>query len=211
MVKKIQLALDRMTKKECFYYIEETKEFIDYIEIGTGVIKEYGMDIVREIREAYPNMSILADMKTCDAGKSETEQAINSGANISTVMAFSNQITIKETLNVAKVLDGEILIDLLGVNSKERVDSIYELGARNFCVHIGKDMQNNGNKLFKGMFDLVNDLKVVTLFAAGGINESNVRYLKGLPINTFIVGSGIVSVDNPKWAAKNIKRIISNF
>ncbi|MEC5424538.1 orotidine 5'-phosphate decarboxylase [Virgibacillus sp. C22-A2] len=211
MVKKIQLALDRMTKKECIYYIDETKDFIDYIEIGTGVIKEYGMNIVKEIRETYPSIKIIADMKTCDAGKSETEQAINSGANISTVMGFSNINTIKETLDAANTLGGEMLIDLLGISSKEQVTSIYDIGARKFCMHIGKDMQSKGEQLFTSMFDLVDDLTDVTVFAAGGINEVNIKNLKGLPIDTFIVGSGIASADNPRKAAENIKKIVSEF
>lgn len=40
---KIQLALDRLTKQQCFSILEETADHIDWIEIGTGVIKEYGM------------------------------------------------------------------------------------------------------------------------------------------------------------------------
>src|SRR5690625_7760564 len=75
MYMKLQLALDRLTEKECLSVLEETKESIDIIEVGTGVIKEYGMSIVRTIRELYPDRLIVADMKTCDAGKHEALQA----------------------------------------------------------------------------------------------------------------------------------------
>src|SRR5699024_12053383 len=99
---KIQLALDRLSKKECFSIINETFDYIDWIEIGTSVIKEYGMEIVREIRKAYPNKTIVADMKICDAGGYEAEQVFNAGADITTVMGFSSNLTIVDTLKVAE-------------------------------------------------------------------------------------------------------------
>src|SRR5690625_6769080 len=61
---KLQLALDRMTREECLHILDETKDSIDIIEVGTGVIKEYGMTIVRELRNLYPEKQLLADMKT---------------------------------------------------------------------------------------------------------------------------------------------------
>ena len=47
----IQVALDRLTREECFQILEKTGPYVDWIEVGTGVIKEYGMAIVRDIRE----------------------------------------------------------------------------------------------------------------------------------------------------------------
>lgn len=72
---KLQLALDRLTETECFDIAEQTRRSLDIVEIGTGVIKEYGMAIVRKMRERFPEKWILADMKTCDAGKHEAKQA----------------------------------------------------------------------------------------------------------------------------------------
>src|SRR5690554_1504548 len=99
---KLQLALDRLTRDECFQILKDVEMYVDWIEVGTGVIKEYGMAIVREIKQAYPNHILVADVKTCDAGKHEAKQAFDAGADIMTVMAFSANETIKGTLAVAK-------------------------------------------------------------------------------------------------------------
>ncbi|PWW20535.1 orotidine 5'-phosphate decarboxylase/HUMPS family protein [Cytobacillus oceanisediminis] len=108
---KIQLALDRLTEEECFQLVDETYENIDWIEVGTGVIKEYGMNIVRKMKIAYPVKTIVADMKTCDAGKHEAEQALNAGADIITVMAFSDNSTIIEALKATKNHHKKVKID----------------------------------------------------------------------------------------------------
>jgi 3-hexulose-6-phosphate synthase len=90
---------------------------------------------------AYPVKSTVADMKTWDAGKHEAEQALNAGANIITVMAFSDNSTIIEALKAAKNHHKKVMIDLLGVKDSERVKEIYHLGGELFCLHIGKDIQ----------------------------------------------------------------------
>ena len=46
----IQIALDRMTEKEAFSILDMVAEEIDVIEIGTGVIKQYGMSIVKKVK-----------------------------------------------------------------------------------------------------------------------------------------------------------------
>ncbi|MEW9671811.1 orotidine 5'-phosphate decarboxylase / HUMPS family protein [Ammoniphilus sp. 3BR4] len=98
---KLQLALDRLCWEQCFQVVQQVEDDIDWIEIGTGVIKEYGMAIVRKMKEQYPQKVIVADMKTCDAGKHEAQQAFDAGADITTVMAFSADRTIADTLEVA--------------------------------------------------------------------------------------------------------------
>src|SRR5690625_1046731 len=112
---KIQLALDRLTKDECFQILNETIDYIDLIEVGTGVIKEYGMAIIKKIKSAYPDKKLVADMKTCDAGASETTQAFEAGADITTVMAFSSDEMIVDCLDVVNLYNKEVIIYILSV------------------------------------------------------------------------------------------------
>lgn len=201
---KIQLALDRLTKEQCFSILEETAENIDWIEIGTGVIKEYGMAIVREISQAYPHKTIVADMKTCDAGRHEAKQAFEAGADIITVMAFSHNKTIEETLVVAQQFGKRVMIDLLGVDSKERTEELRGLGVDLFCLHIGKDMQQKGALADSSLYRLVEGLEDVEVAIAGGISENTIRLFEG--IDVAIVGSAITGSSNPREASKRISR-----
>lgn len=204
---KIQLALDRLTSEECFRIVDSTLKSIDWIEIGTGVIKEYGMSIVREMRKKYPNKVILADMKTCDAGKHEAIQAFEAGADIITVMAFSSNQTIRETLLTAERFNKRVMIDLLGIDSKKRVEEIIELGANLLCLHKGKDMQENGDIASSELFRLVDGISGIELAIAGGINAETAKTFKDSPIDILIVGSAITASHRPDLSSKEIQEI----
>ncbi|WP_174729064.1 3-hexulose-6-phosphate synthase [Mesobacillus harenae] len=205
---KIQLALDRLTEEACFHIVEETVDQIDWIEIGTGVIKEYGMEIVRKLKKKYPEKTIVADMKTCDAGKHEAIQAFEAGADIITVMGFSYNGTVTETLKAARDYNKKIMIDLLGITEKERVEELHKLGVDLFCLHVGKDMQKEGGLADPSLYQLVEGLEGIQVAIAGGISEQTIGALKETPVDIAIVGSAITASSNPKTASQKIKELI---
>ncbi|MFD1173511.1 3-hexulose-6-phosphate synthase [Oceanobacillus picturae] len=203
---KLQLALDRLSREECFRILEETKESVDIIEVGTGVIKEYGMEIVRQVRARYPDKTIVADMKTCDAGKHEAKQAFEAGADITTVMAFSGDLTIADTLRVAKEHGSRIMTDLLEVDKAERVEELVGLGVDLVSLHVGKDKQQEGS-FDTSLFALVKDHDI-EVTVAGGINaETLPDIIEGKP-DTVIVGSAITKAENPREAADQLKELL---
>lgn len=202
---KIQLALDRLTKEECFQLMDKMVNYIDIVEIGTGVIKEYGMDIIRETQAKYPQLSLLADMKTCDAGESEAIQAFSSGADIMTVMAFSDNQTIIETLLIARKYKKQVMIDLLGIESKKRVEELASLGCNLFCLHIGKDKQKQSEHNFEELFYLTDGIHGFNLAVAGGIDAASIHSLKKHIIDIVIIGSAVTLNQNPKLAIQEIR------
>ncbi|MEZ0480810.1 3-hexulose-6-phosphate synthase [Planococcus sp. SSTMD024] len=205
---KLQLALDRLSKEECFLMVEETFPYIDWIEIGTGVIKEYGMDIVREMKLRYPDIVLVADMKTCDAGQFEALQAFGAGADIMTVMAFSHDKTIQDALSVAAEHNGQIMIDMLQVEGSGRLEELESLGATLFALHIGKDGQAAG-KHTDFQIELRQSTNPELKFAlAGGITASSIPTLKGAGLDVLIIGSAITASDNPGKAAKKIRNLM---
>ena len=208
MTMKLQLALDRLTQEKCFALIQETAEVVDIVEIGTGVIKEYGMAIVRDIHKQFPDKSLFVDMKTCDAGRHEAYQAFEAGASYVTAMAFAADQTIQDMLLVAKEFEGEIVIDLLNCSDPARVRALYELGARHFCLHIGKDMQSKGDTSVLTHINLVSGLDSVTIYIAGGINLERAHYLDATRIDVAIVGSGITANNTPGIEAQAIRSVL---
>ncbi|MFJ7969835.1 3-hexulose-6-phosphate synthase [Psychrobacillus sp. NPDC096389] len=208
---KIQLALDRMTIEDCINLVDKTKDYINWIEIGTGVIKEYGMTAVRKMRERFPEKTIVADMKTCDAGRHESLQAFNSGANVTTVMGFSPNATIKQCLEVATEQNGEVMIDLLGIENAERVREIHSLGARLFCLHVGKDMQQDGVLATSSLLKLVEGLDNIQIAVAGGVNDVIMPSLIKAGVEVIIVGSFITGSTNPKISSTLLSNIIDEY
>lgn len=210
-MRKIQLALDRMTIEDCINLVEQTKEFIDWVEIGTGVIKEYGMKAVSEMRSRFPEVPIVADMKTCDAGKHECVLAFESGANVTTVMGFSPDATIKQCLEVASSYNGLVMIDLLGVENAQRVKQIYSLGARLFCLHFGKDMQQEGGLATVSLLKLVDGLEDTSIAVAGGVNLTVAPSLIKAGVHILIVGSFVTNSDKPIESAQLMKEVVVQY
>jgi len=200
----LQLALDRLTKEQCMQVLAETHEHIDWIEIGTGIIKEYGMAIIREVKASYPSKLIVADMKTCDAGKYEAIQAFEAGADITTVMAFSANQTISDTIEIANQFDKQIMIDLLGITDENRMTELKELGVNLVSLHFGKDMQQEG-EFQTDLFQLIKNHPNFEVAVAGGITLQSLPDLLAQQPDTIIVGSGITQAENRSEAAKLMK------
>ncbi|MGP4076258.1 3-hexulose-6-phosphate synthase [Halobacillus sp. K22] len=206
----LQIALDRLTEEECMHLIQETYESTDWIEVGTGVIKEYGMSILRRIRKEYPEKVIVADMKTCDAGKHEAAQAFDAGADITTVMAFAADQTIQDMLQVAEDRNKRIMVDLLGITDQERLKQLAAMGVGLVSLHFGKDMQQSG-EMSDDLFSLVKDLPSLEVAVAGGINLPSLPTILAHEPDTLIIGSGITKQPDPKETASLLKGEIDKY
>ncbi|SDC16746.1 3-hexulose-6-phosphate synthase [Paenibacillus sp. UNCCL117] len=204
---KLQLALDRLTRQQCVEIVEEVKDLIDIIEIGTGVIKQYGVGLISDMKERYGDKLILADMKTCDAGRHETIQALSAGADISTVMAFSDAKTIKDALEAAGSMDKQVMVDLLGIEDTNAIARLYDLGARLFSVHIGKDMQEHQGAGLKAaeIISFLHTLHGVEFAYAGGINADSIGQVVAYKPDIVIVGSAITGAVHRREAAHTIR------
>jgi len=68
----MQVALDFVDLERAVEVCREAVEGgVDWIEVGTPLIKSEGLNAVRAMRQAFPNHKIIADMKTIDAGRTE--------------------------------------------------------------------------------------------------------------------------------------------
>ncbi|PYZ95992.1 Fe-S cluster assembly protein HesB [Alteribacter lacisalsi] len=207
---KIQLALDRLTREECYTILEQTESHIDWIEVGTGVIKEYGMAIVREIKEKYPYKTLVADMKTCDAGRHEALQAFEAGADITTVMAFSADQTIADVLEVARNNEKRVMIDLLGVTDSHRMADLEELGVDLVSLHFGKDMQKK-EAMKLDMFSLVEERSGLEVAVAGGISLDSLPDIMHKSPSVVIVGSAVTKAKDKGKVVSTMRGVMDDY
>lgn len=207
---KIQLALDRLSREECYRLAEQTRQSIDWLEVGTGVIKEYGMQIVRELHQNFPELSIVADMKTSDAGKHEAEQAFQAGAHVVTAMAFADNRTLTDMLHVAHNYHGQIMVDLLGITDPSRIIEIRNLGLTWFCLHKGKDMQQNNQLVTSSTLELIKGIEGIHVAIAGGITLESATELSQMDsLDVLIIGSSITGSPEPKLASEAFRKILA--
>ena len=55
----LQLALDDITRAGALALLEKVHQDIDIAAVGTPLLMRYGMDIVRAVKQAFPNHADL--------------------------------------------------------------------------------------------------------------------------------------------------------
>lgn len=203
----IQLALDRMTLDDALALVKETEDYIDLIEVGTSLIKEYGIESVRKIKKVCPHKRVVADIKTLDNAEYEFNLCFDAGADIATVMGVSSEDTIKKCLEITNRKQKMIMIDLLNTMESKR-NQLFSLSNLNviFCEHISKDEQEISGK--SNIFPNFDDSWSMRYAVAGGITTDSVAQLVDKNLDIVIIGSAITNSSKPGKTAKRFNELI---
>ncbi|OHB34728.1 MAG: bifunctional hexulose-6-phosphate synthase/ribonuclease regulator [Planctomycetes bacterium GWA2_39_15] len=205
----LQVALDFVDLHRAVKVAGEAIEGgADWLEIGTPLIKSEGMNAVRHFRKLFPNATLVADMKTMDAGRTEVEMAAKAGANIAVIMGDAPDSTIRESIQAGKNYGIKICVDFMN-NSKveERVSDIEKLGADYIAVHTAIDDQMCGKTPFEILKHVCSKVKI-PVAVAGGINSENVIDAVNAGASIIIVGGYLSKAKDAKAAAESIKNAI---
>jgi len=113
---------------------------VDWLEAGTPLILAEGLHGVRKLREAFPDVPIVADLKTMDGGYLEAEMMAKAGATHVVVMARAHAETIKVVVQAGKDYGIKVMGDNLGCTDMvEGAKRLEELGCDYVIHHIGYD------------------------------------------------------------------------
>ena len=206
---KLQLALDLVDIPGAIELVKEVEEFIDVVEIGTPVVINEGLKAVKEVKAAFPNLTVLADLKIMDAAGYEVSQASAAGADIITILGTAEDESIKGAVEEARKQGKEILVDMIAVKDiAARAKELDELGADYICVHTGYDLQAVGKNSFEDLHTIKSVVKNAKTAIAGGIKlETLPEVIKERP-DLIIVGGGITSKEDKRATAREMKELI---
>jgi len=113
---------------------------VDWLEAGTPLILAEGLHGVRKLREAFPGIPIVADLKTMDGGYLEAEMMAKAGATHVVVMARAHAETIKVVVRAGRDYGVKVMGDNLGCpDMVEGARWLEELGCDFVIHHIGYD------------------------------------------------------------------------
>ncbi|MBN2533907.1 MAG: orotidine 5'-phosphate decarboxylase [Spirochaetales bacterium] len=207
---KLQVALDFVDLHRAIDVAQKASEGgADYIEAGTPLIKSEGLNSIRKLRDLFPDKTIIADMKTMDAGKIEAEAAAKAGANIITVLGTATMNTIRECVETGHHYGIKVAVDLLGVRDPFPLIKKYrELGVAWIDVHCAIDAQMEGKdpleqlKLIRKETDLI-------VAVAGGLNSETAAFAVEAGADVIIVGGAITKAIDVKKAAEAIKQAMN--
>ena len=203
----LQLALDFVDLKRAVKCAQAgVAGGVDWLEVGTPLIKSEGLEAVRELRRQFPHMTLVADMKIMDAGRIEVESAAKAGANIIDVLGAASDATIRECVQAGKNYGAKIVADLIAVNDPvSRGQEIEEFGADYVTVHCSIDEQMEGKDPFEALRKLAQAVSL-PVGVAGGINSETAASALEAGASIVIVGGAITKAIDPKEAAGVIKK-----
>ncbi|WP_010492809.1 3-hexulose-6-phosphate synthase [Paenibacillus elgii] len=206
---ELQLALDLVDIPGAKQVVAEVAEHIDIVEIGTPVVINEGLRAVKEIKEAFPALRVLADLKIMDAGGYEVMKASEAGADIITVLGVSDDSTIRGAVEEARKQNKKIMVDMINVKDIEgRAKEIDALGVDYICVHSGYDHQAAGKNSFEELMAIKRVVKHAKTAIAGGIKLNTLpEVIKANP-DLVIVGGGITGQEDKKATAAEMKRLV---
>lgn len=197
----LQVALDLLSIEDALTISEEAVSGgVGWLEVGTPLIKNHGMGAVKRIKAAFPDCTVVADMKTMDAGDLEVEIAAKNGADVVCILGLASDFTIKRALNSARAHGVEIMADLIGVeDTTGRAIELENLGVDYILIHTSLDVQKVKMEKVDASVEEVKKLKKilkVPIAAAGGISMETIEFLKDAGIEIFVVGRAITKAKN---------------
>ncbi|MGG2089292.1 3-hexulose-6-phosphate synthase [Priestia aryabhattai] len=206
---ELQLALDLVNISEAKEVVQEVQEYIDIVEIGTPVVINEGLKAVKEIKEAFPSLKVLADLKIMDAGAYEVMKASEAGASIITILGATDDSTIKGAVEEAKKQGTQILVDMINVkNLEERAKEVDALGVDYICVHTGYDLQAKGETPFEQLQTIKRVVKNAKTAVAGGIKLNTLPEVVQSQPDLVIVGGGITGEKDKRNVAEEMKKVV---
>ena len=204
---KLQTAIDRVTLSKAEEMVKAFAGKTDIIEIGTSLVKDYGLFELKKLNEYKKDSLLLADLKTCDEGAYEFRQGYEQGFDILTVMGSSSRETLEKCYEVSQSYQKYMLIDLLEC-SMEKIREIADFENAIYCLHTSVDKNKDHNIIeeiqkFKQEFPQIQNICV-----AGGIKLDVCQEIKKENIQYVIVGSAITKSENMVEEIERFKKAI---
>jgi 3-hexulose-6-phosphate synthase/6-phospho-3-hexuloisomerase len=137
----VQISLDLVTIPEALSTAEMALAAgVDWLEAGTPLIIAEGMNGVRALRERFPNVPIVADLKTMDGGYLEAEMMAKAGATHVVVMARAHEETIRCVVKAGRDFGIEVMGDnMVADDMVAAARWLEDLGCDYIVHHIGYD------------------------------------------------------------------------
>jgi len=205
----LQVALDFVDLPRALQVAREAVAGgVDWIEAGTPLIKAEGLNAVRALKAEFPDNTIVADMKTMDAGRTEVEYAAKAGAGVVGVLGAASDSTIKECAEAARNYGCKLIVDMIEVaDPVARAKRAQELGADYVGIHTAIDQQMRGEAPFDTL-RAVAEAVVIPVSVAGGINSETAAAAVEAGAQIVVVGGAIIKSADATAAAADIRRAV---
>jgi 3-hexulose-6-phosphate synthase len=210
----VQLSLDLTNIEEALETAAMAmRAGVDWLEAGTPLILAEGLHGVRKLRNAFPGIPIVADLKTMDGGYLEAEMMAKAGATHVVVMARAHPETIRCVVKAGKDFGIKVMGDNLGcpdmIDAAKRLE---EIGCDYVIHHIGYDERRGIAAQGKRMPSPLDQLKEVVnavkipVQAVGGLSLEQAILCPSYGAPLVVLGAPLtIDADSFKTANGNLE------
>jgi len=205
----LQIALDIPNLERTKKIISELPESDRIIlEVGTPLLKKYGVKVIRNLREVARDIFIVADLKTLDVGKVEADLAFEETADAVVVSGLAAPETVDSFIYEAKRLGIYAVVDMMNVE-----DPMEKLRAlKSFpdivILHRGIDVEVKTGRASNTRWDIIRELRQTfkhekfLVAVAGGITPETAPEALTNGADIIIVGRYITQSRDVEHAAR---------
>jgi 3-hexulose-6-phosphate synthase len=207
----LQIALDKPAHLALLPVI---RGFADIVEIGTPLLKRFGVGAISTARELCPNTPVLADTKTVDGGDLEAEMVFGAGARLMTVRSSSSVATHVAVGRVAARLGAHVVVDTITELGKAELLPTNAVFPESFAyggVHSPTDARLAGDRS-TAHIDAVVEVhrRGYRVALAGGLGPETLDAVLEVEPEIVIVGAAITSAGDPWEVAQWIRNRLRN-
>ncbi len=183
------------------------------IEAGTPLIKQFGLNVISEIRKIRPDSFIVADLKTLDTGNLEARMAANASADAVVVSGLAPVSTIEKFILETRKTGIYSVIDMLNVEDPVAlIKDLASRGAAPSIVELHRAIDNEGSEYDWGNIGAIKEAAGGNLLVAtaGGIRQHVVKTALASGADILVVGRAITASKNIKNTAEQFLEEIGN-
>jgi len=204
----LQLAIDCLTTGEALTILDEVYPCFDIAEVGTPLLVEEGLSALETLKSRHGDKKYLADIKIMDGGRIEACSAFRRGADLATVLAVADDVTIRQTLDAAIEQQAQIVVDLINApDPVERARQLEQMGAGILCLHTAYDLQSTGADPLDNMERIRRSVSC-RLAIAGGIDLDRASAALERGADIIVVGGAITNQPDRRAAASAIYELL---
>jgi 3-hexulose-6-phosphate synthase / 6-phospho-3-hexuloisomerase len=202
----LQVALDILELKRALQIAHEAVlGGAEWIEVGTPLIKSEGVNAIRAIRDTFPQVTIVADMKIADTGALEVEMAAKAGADIVCILADADDSVVADAVRSARKYGIRLMADLINTpDPVTRACHLESMGIEIVCAHAGIDQQMTGKNSL-GLLTSLSTQCHALIAVAGGIDAEQAGEAVKMGADIVIVGGWIVRSADVTGSARKIR------
>ncbi|NQX06125.1 orotidine 5'-phosphate decarboxylase [Rathayibacter sp. VKM Ac-2856] len=206
---KLQFAMDTLSTDAALELAAAAAPHVDILELGTPLIKSAGLSAITAIKEAHPDKTVFADLKTMDAGELEADMAFTAGADLVTVLGVAGDSTIAGAIAAGKKHGKGVVVDLIGVPDKAaRAREVVALGAEFVEMHAGLDEQAEEGFTFETLLH-DGEASGVPFSVAGGVSTATIESVQRAGAVVAVAGGAIYGAPDVGAAAAALRAAIA--